>query len=26
VRARNPRGDSAALYAFFDSYARFIEP
>jgi hypothetical protein len=26
VRARNPRGDSAALYAFFDRYARFIEP
>ncbi len=26
VRARNPRGDAAALYSFFDEYARFIAP
>jgi hypothetical protein len=26
VRARNARGDSAALYGFFDRYARFIVP
>jgi Protein kinase domain len=26
VRARNPRGDSKALYDFFDSNARFISP
>ena len=26
VRARNPKGDSAALYSFFDKYAKFIAP
>ena len=26
VKARNARGDSAALYSFFDQYARFIAP
>ena len=26
VRARNPRGDAAALYSFFDKYAKFIAP
>jgi hypothetical protein len=26
VRARNPRGDSKALYSFFDKIARFIAP
>jgi tRNA A-37 threonylcarbamoyl transferase component Bud32 len=26
VRARNRRGDAAALYSFFDEYARFITP
>jgi predicted Ser/Thr protein kinase len=26
VKARNPRGDSAALYSFFDQYARFMAP
>jgi hypothetical protein len=26
VRARNPRGDSEALYEFFDKYAKFIAP
>ena len=26
VRARNPKGDAAALYSFFDKYAKFIAP
>jgi hypothetical protein len=26
VMARNPKGDAAALYSFFDKYARFIAP
>jgi serine/threonine-protein kinase len=26
VRARNPKGDAAAVYSFFDRYAKFIAP